>query len=97
MEVKEGDRNMKYFHLVAKRRRKTLSKLWIRRELEDNQERNDAHVEEHHNELYKETGSWRTRLDGVKMSKIMVEERVSLEEKAIEEETLQAIKSLAVD
>lgn len=54
-----------------------------------------VHIENFYTKLYKETNSWRARLDEVILDRILDGEKGALEEKTPENEVFQAILSLA--
>lgn len=70
-----------------------LNKILIDGELEEDWEVIATHLEELYTNLYKETSSWRPRLEWVVLEEILEEKRWAWEEWVLEEEVCQAIST----
>lgn len=62
--------------MATARRRVILNKIFTNGELEEDEGAIAAHIEEFYTNLYKETNSWRPRLEEVGMDKITMEKKV---------------------
>ena len=97
--LKEGDKNTKYFHSVAKshRRNNSIRQISIDGELTPNQDAIKAHICTFYWNLYFEEFECRPLLDGLAFNSIQGEEASWLERLFEEDEVTQVVRSMNGD
>ncbi|KAF8390326.1 hypothetical protein HHK36_024851 [Tetracentron sinense] len=97
--LKEGDRNTKFFHCMAKFHRKSnlISSLIVDGERKSDPKAIEDSVIEFYKDLYSEKVSWRPKVDGLPFDSVSQAQSEELERPFQEEEVLSAIQSLATN
>jgi hypothetical protein len=95
--LKEGDRNMKFFHRMANSHRQNdfIGCLNIDRNLTSDPEEVEKSIVQYYRKLYCESYQWRPTLDGLQFKALASEEANSLVLPFGEEEVLEAVRCMS--